>query len=184
MVFASIDLTRQKGIEGGLKMGLAESNDRWDVLQNELRVILEKEVFLTRELLSNLHQEEISLMLQDTGTCHYLLQQRGSLVDRLGDLRSFRDKTNDQILEILGKNLPLQVEEEIIPCPEEMGCEIISLRDQLVALTERMNLQKLRNQHLTAHPEHLISLRHHEIGAQEALRAKRKPAVAVYQIKK
>ena len=165
-------------------MELAKSKDRWDDLQNELRVILEKEVFLMRELLTNLHQEEISLMLQDNGTCHYLLQQRSVLMERLCDLRSFRSRMNDQISEVLGKRPHEEAEEEIIPHSEEMGCEIINLRDQLVALTERMNLQQMRNQHLTAHPEHLLSLRYQEKMAQEGLRAKRKPAVAVYQIKK
>lgn len=165
-------------------MALPESSDRWDHLHEELKMTLQKEIFLMRELLANLHQEELSLMLQDNGTYRQLMSQRSDMVEKLSRLRIFRTKTTQQIFALLGKKTTGSDFELIFPDTKEISCELLNLRDQLMALTERMNRQQTRNQHLTDHPEYLLSLHHQEKARQEQIRPKRKPIVATYQIKK
>ncbi|MBS0605814.1 MAG: hypothetical protein KF898_01820 [Parachlamydiales bacterium] len=165
-------------------MALPERSDRWDQLHEELRTTLQKEIFLMRELLANLHQEELSLMLQDHGTYRQLISQRSDMVEKLSHLRVFRTKTTQQIFALLGKKTSSSDYEQIFPDTEEISCEILNLRDQLMALTEKMNRQQTRNQHLTEHPEYLLSLHHQEKARQEQIRPKRKPIVATYHIKK
>lgn len=137
-----------------------------------------------RELLANLHQEELSLMLQDHGTYRQLMSQRSDMVEKLSHLRVFRTKTAQQIFAMLGKKATSFEFEQIFPDTEEIGCEILNLRDQLLALTEKMNRQQTRNQHLADHPEYLLSLQHQEKIRQEQIRPKRKPTVATYHLKK
>lgn len=165
-------------------MALPEQSDRWDQLHEELKTTMQKEISLMRELLANLHQEELSLMLQDHGTYRLLMNQRSDMVEKLGHLRVFRTKTTEQIFDMLGKKVTSADFEQILPDTEEISCEILNLRDQLMALTEKMNRQQSRNQHLTEHPEYLLSLHHQEKARQEQIRAKRKPIVATYHIKK
>lgn len=161
-----------------------KKSERWNELQEELRKTMQKEVSLMRELLANLHQQEVSLMLQDLGTYNLLLQQRSDMVEHLSHLRVFREKTTEHICDILGSQKRQHDLEQILPETDELSCEIVNLRDQLMALTDKMNRQQSRNQHLAEHPEYLLSLHHQEKARQEQTRAKRKPIVATYHIKK
>ncbi len=165
-------------------MSQHKKSERWTSLNEELRQTMQQEVSLMRELLANLHQEEVSLMLQDHGAYHSLVQQKSEMVERLSRLRLFREKTIAHICEILGPKQNRFEPEQILPDSDEISCEIINLRDQIVALREKMSRQLSRNEHLTEHPEHLLSLHHQEKARQQKIRAKRKPIVATYHIKK
>lgn len=165
-------------------MALPEQSDRWDQLHEELKMTMQKEISLMRELLANLHQQELCLMLQDQGTYRLLISQRSDMVEKLGHLSVFRTKTTQQIIKMLGKKVTSSDFERILPDTDQISCEILNLRDQLMALAEKMNRQQSRNQHLTEHPEYLLSLHHQEKARQEQIRAKRKPIVATYHIKK
>jgi hypothetical protein len=147
----------------------------WNALHTQLQQTLQKEVSMMRELLANMHQEELSLLLNDHGTLSQLLHERTLLVDRLSSLRTTRLNTAEKIEKITGTQSP----EQMFPLEEESSMEILSLRDQLMALTEQMNRQKNQNQYLTDHPAEA------KLAApQNATRAKRKASVATYQIKK
>lgn len=165
-------------------MASPEQPDLWNRLHEELKAALQQEISLMRELLTNLHQEELSLMLQDQGTQQQLILERGCMVEKLGLLRLSRNQKTEQIFELVGQQKTSSDFEQILPHTDVASCEILSLRDQLMALTEKMNRQQSRNQHLTEHPEYLLSLQHQEKARQEQTRAKRKPTVATYQIKK
>ncbi len=165
-------------------MALPEQSDRWEQLHDELKKNMQKEISLMRELLANLHQEELSLMLQDQGTHQLLVSQTSDMFEKLGYLRVFRTNMTQQIFEILGKKATSSELEQILPDTEGISCEILNLREQLMALTDKMNRQQSRNQHLMEHPEYLLSLHHQEKARQEQIRAKRKPIVATYHIKK
>jgi chromosome segregation ATPase len=152
----------------------------WQELHDGLRDGLQKEVHLTRELLSNLHQEEVSLMLHDSGSLNQIMQQRSHLLERLSVLRLQRLKMTRQIEEIASINNAHPTLEEILPPSEEISNEILSLSDQLSALNERMNRQHTQNQHLAEHPD-----RYHPPQMQpEQARPKRKASIATFHIKK
>ena len=83
-----------------------------------------------REILANMHQEELSLMLGDQNTLRLVLDERSKLLAQLSDLRLARLEISKQIED--SQDLSIH-------------CEILSLRDQILALVERMNFQNLRN---------------------------------------
>ena len=60
----------------------------WNMLHEQLSEALQKEVSIMRELLANLHQEELSLLLNDQGSLHELLEQRSRIIERLSMFRS------------------------------------------------------------------------------------------------
>jgi uncharacterized protein with von Willebrand factor type A (vWA) domain len=155
--------------------------ENWQNLHVSLRDGLQKEIYLMRELLSNMHQEEVSLILHDTGSLDQILQQRSQMLEKLSSLRLHRQETTEKIEKIISANHKNPSLDEILPPNEEMSTEILSLSDQLMALTERMNLQHSQNQRLAEHPDH----NHYPpLQPSPQTRPKRKASVATYQIKK
>jgi pantoate kinase len=151
----------------------------WQALHVSLRDDLQKEIHLTRELLSNMRQEEISFMLQDTGSLNLILQQRSEMLETLSILRLHRQETTAKIEKMASTNHRNPTLEEILPPSEEISTEILSLSDQLMALTERMNRQHSQNQRLAKYGDHMMHLQ-----PAPEVRPKRKSSVATYQIKK
>jgi hypothetical protein len=110
-------------------------NEEWNNLHDLLKETLKKEVSMMRELLANMHQEEVSLLLNDPGSVHELLEQRCFIVERLGSLRIARLEATSKIEKIATKEHPSSFQ-DVLPLEEEASTEILSLRDQLMALTE------------------------------------------------
>src|SRR5579871_2884787 len=135
-------------------MSEQSNQENWQALHVSLRDALQREIYLTRELLSNMHQEEVSLMLNDAGSLHQILQQRSEMLEKLSALRLHRQETTDKIEKIASANHKHPSLEEIIPTTDEMSTEILSLTDQLMALTEKIHRQYTQNQRLTEHPDH------------------------------
>ena len=123
-------------------------SEDWQTLHNILKEGLEKEIRLTRELLSNLHQEELSLMLHDVGSLNQVLQMRYSMLESLSALRLNRVKTTEKIEKIASSKNKHPSLEEILPPSDPITVEILSLSDQLMALTERLHRQNTHNQKL------------------------------------
>jgi hypothetical protein len=155
------------------------SEENWQALHVSLRDDLQREIYLTRELLSNMHQEEVSLMLSDSGSLNQILQQRSQMLEKLSAIRLHRQETTNKIEKIASANHKHPSLDEILPPNDDTSTEILSLTDQLVALTERIHRQHTQNQRLTEHPEHYPPLQ-----PMPEPRAKRKASVATYQIKK
>lgn len=155
--------------------------ENWVSLHDTLRNDLEKEVLLTRELLSNLHQEEISLMLHDAGSLNLVLQQRSHLLEKLSSLRLRRLETTEKIEKIASIDHKHPTIDEILPPQEGISTEILSLSDQLMALNQKMQRQSTQNQRLSEHPEHFTRP---PLEPSPESRPKRKASVATYQIKK
>jgi hypothetical protein len=120
-------------------------------------------------------------MLHDTGGLEQVLQQRSQMLEKLSSLRLHRQETTAKIEKIISANHKAPSLDEILPPDDEISTEILSLSDQLMALTERMNRQQSQNQRLVDHPDHS-----HYLPIQSSLqtRPKRKASIATYQIKK
>src|SRR5579863_9500004 len=99
----------------------------WIFLHEQLREALQKEVHIMRELLANMHQEELSLLLNDQGSLHELLDQRSIIIERLSAFRLMRIETTEKIEKILSKDA-LPTLENILPDAEETSTQILSLR--------------------------------------------------------
>lgn len=156
-------------------------SEEWQKLHDLLRENLQKEIYLTRELLSNMHQEEVSLILHDKGSLNWILQQRSQIMERLSLLRLHRIKTTEKIEKMASQTHPHPTLDEILPPNEEISTEILSLSDQLMALTERMNRQHNQNQRLAEYGDHTP---YPSLQPTIEPRPKKKVSVTTYQINK
>ena len=169
---------------------MPQKNDSLNSVHEELKTTMKKEVHLMREILANMHQEEVALLLNDKGSWNHVMQQRYYLVERLSDFRAARVKATSKLEKIVCQDSHLSCPslEQLLPSESEESCEILSLSDQIVALAERMNSQNFRNTGLVHQIEHQLSIphetRHYPMQHQEELRAKKKVSIATYQIKK
>jgi len=117
------------------------SQKNWNRLHDEIKVNLQKEVYLMRELLANLHQEVV-----DKEHSIQIMQQRQSLLERLNQARELRlvaTQKLETLIDPSSKDLKL---EQIMPLDDEQTTEVLSLNDQLGALTKKMNQQNIDNQ--------------------------------------
>lgn len=161
---------------------MGQNHENWQALHCFLRDDLQKEIHLTRELLANMCQEEVSLMLHDAGSLNFILQQRAQMLEKLSFLRVHRQEVTQKIEKIVSAENKNPSLDEVLPPNEEISTEILSLSDQLAALNEKMNRQHSQNQRLTEHPDH-----HHysqPLEQTQQTRPKRKASIATYQIKK
>jgi flagellar biosynthesis/type III secretory pathway chaperone len=159
-----------------------DPSNYWQALHSELKEGLETEIRLTRELLSNMHQEEISLMLHDSSTLNQVLQIRAEMLEKLSRLRLCRLKATEELEKVSSlKHQHRSSLEELLPPYEESSAEILSLSDQLITLTEKIHRQNAQNQRLIAHGDSSFYLAQH---LPPQSRPKRKVAIATYNIHK
>jgi len=131
----------------------------WTQHHTDLQNLLKKEIDTMRELLGNLHQEEMLILQKEMAYWNQLMEERGLLIQHLSHLRQDRMYTTE-ILESMNHshaNVPL---EELVPPDNENSWELLALRDQMLALMDRMNLQCSRNEMLT-------QLAHHQAAPQQ-----------------
>lgn len=153
----------------------------WHELHQILKEDLQREILFTRELLSNMHQEEVSLMLQDKGTLNLVLEQQFHLFERLSALRLHRQEVTSKIEKIVVNKKKIPSLEELLPSSDDISTEILSLSDQLVSLTQRMQTQRSYNQHLEQTGK---TISFHQQQMETPPRAKRKASIATYHLKK
>lgn len=151
----------------------------WNALHTELRLSMQKEVTLMRDLLTNLHQEELSLLMRDRTSWNQVMEERATLVRKLSSWRSTRIETTQKLHQLHLKakaDLPL---EELLPSEDENSCEVLTLRDQIAALTERMNRQNSRNQLLQQQAESKSSIPLESLPPQSAPSPQRRKRTSV-----
>ncbi len=118
---------------------------------------MQQELSISRDLLGNMHQEELSLIIQDQPSWNRVMIHRSQMLERLKTLRLQRVETTQEIVKTLGLKEANCDLEKLLPLNEEISYEIFNIRDQLIALTERMNHQQNLNHHLIEHKNSLMS---------------------------
>ena len=142
----------------------------WTEHHTDLQNLLKKEIDTMRELLGNLHQEEMLIIQKEMAYWNQLMEERGHLIQILSHLRQDRIYTTE-ILESMNHshaNVPL---EELVPPDNANSSELLGMRDQILALLDRMNLQCSRNEMLT-------QLAHHQTSPQHQPEKKAKISIA------
>jgi flagellar biosynthesis/type III secretory pathway chaperone len=126
---------------------------KWTQYHTELQNLMKKEIDVMRELLGNLHQEEMLIIRKEMAYWNQLMEERGHLIQQLSHLRQNRIFTTETLesLNHSHANVPL---EELLPPDNENSWELLALRDQIFALLDRMNLQCSRNEMLTQLARH------------------------------
>ncbi len=126
----------------------------WDKTEQALNRSMRKEIDLMREILSNMMQEEISLLNQDKSSWEDLMQGRFYLIEQVKVFRQDRINATNKLL-ILSDETTF---EKILAEEDEIACEIVFLLDQLITLSEKINSQNLRNQTVSKNDEHFIAI--------------------------
>lgn len=149
---------------------------------DRLKGPMQKEISLMREILANLHEEELSLLANDKIGWARAMQMRSDMVVELCLLRKERNLILQQLEELTRKQLkqkgiPLSLD-DLLPIKEANSSEIRSLFDQMIALIERMNMQNARNDRLFYQTKSEKSSRY--CSGPAARTAKRKTTVTTY----
>jgi hypothetical protein len=141
---------------------------------HQLKELMQKEVSLMREILANMHEEELSLLAGNKGQWELTMQQRSDMIADLGNIRKERIITGQKTT-----SSSMQTLEKLLPVAETLSSEILSLLDQIMALVDRMNLQNARNDSLFYQAKNLqeLPLRCPYPPPQLQPRARRKTAV-------
>ncbi len=125
--------------------------------EENLIALMQKEIALMREVLANMHEEEISLRMNDKHVWTKVLCQRAEILRLLSPLREKRIEAS--------KGFKKEVEMDHF--------EILTMRDQLMALIEKMNQQNATNESLYKGSERAPQL-------QKIPEAKKKSSIATY----
>lgn len=131
-------------------------------LQGELRTslkdIMNREIATMREMLSSLQMEQEIHLRNATDKLRPLLNQRQDITSALSDLREKRLKVLGRLAVSSGKQwspeASLCEESCIAMVLEHAGpdsCEIVLLRDQMLALLDQLKSYTERNNYLMAH---------------------------------
>lgn len=123
----------------------------WNETHTNLQQSMKKEIETMREILGNMHEEEITLISKDMVAKAHVMEERAKLIQRLTSLRNARLEATQKLESLafphgVPKEIPL---EKLLPSEDAATCETLMLRDQMMALIERMNLQSNRNELLT-----------------------------------
>lgn len=156
------------------------SKEKWNEMNEQLKLIMKREVSLLRELLSNMHEEELELIKEDTKGWEFLTQERIALFDRLDHLKQARLETREKMIDLLPlsqKNKPL---EAFLALNEENYSELELLKSQTSALLERTEFQNQRNVLLQQAKQQLI-LENSYAGLLKEHPKKKKSAVTTYE---
>jgi hypothetical protein len=158
---------------------------QWMETHDALRIVMQNEIRLMRELLANMHEEELVLLLNDNPGWTQVVQKRVSMLQSLKHLRGQREVTTKNIEGLVfsqGKKQIIGVS-DLLPSEEEITCEILSLSDQLVALMEKINYQNTRNEMLFLRTPHNAHLPDPSTPMADPMLqpAKRKSSVATYK---
>ena len=121
----------------------------WNKTHMELQQSMKKEIDALREILNNLHHEELSLLACDKDTQGLLLQERTLLLSKLDEIRKIRVLSQEKLYRLSQNTTPETPLENLLPLQESSSCETLILRDQMVALMERMQLQTSSNEMLS-----------------------------------
>lgn len=117
------------------------SKEKWENAHLNLNASLANEIHLMREILASLHQEELALLESDFKRFSEIMEERSDFVLQVRQQRQERmDSTA-----LLTKIAVEQNKAELLPPEEESSCDVLTKLDQLIALSERINLQNCRN---------------------------------------
>lgn len=125
--------------------------DKQFLVETEERVIslMNREVMLSREILANMHGEERALLSEDDGALEVVLHERSAPLQELMEIREERLDAELALEQQWGSDVDLKQTSLNINYQDIESFEVLILRDQLVALIEKMNMQQHSNYYLS-----------------------------------
>jgi len=115
-----------------------------------LRDVLARETTILRELLGNMHEEQEAILRGDTEMLKAVMAGREPLMVTLFECRTKRLRAIQSLP--FARALDGNLSEDVVDSLAEDGCptscEILSLRDQILAIIEKVKMQNERNRYL------------------------------------
>lgn len=143
-----------------------KKNEREETLRDELKELMEREIRVMRELLNNMQLEQEAHLNNATERLRSVLRQREPIVITLSEIRQERLDNLKQLTQLSGKEWPSSKDKEVefVKSIEYAGqdcCDVILLRDQMLALLSRLKNLTERNNYLIKHKvEHTKDMLH------------------------
>ncbi len=166
-------------------------------IQKSLREVMSREIRVLRELLANMQSEQQCHLNNDPETLKQVLGQREPLVQHLAEDRDHRLKLISELATALKKEIPEDQEidtelslELLKDYADEESCEVLLLRDQMLALLEQLRNTNGQNNYLIenklSHTKELIQRLHPAdpnttYGAQGKKQAKKTTVTVINQ---
>lgn len=118
----------------------------WTETHDHLQEVMKRELETMRQLLDNINLEEQFILKREKKYWTSMMEERTSLIQQLSEIRQNRLLITERLEAIL--HHPSSALEELLPTQHTNSWEVLSLRDQMVTLLDRMNLQTSRNEML------------------------------------
>lgn len=135
---------------------IPSSNPDWFQAKENLKKSMQEEISTMREILSNILQEEVALLDHNKTCWKDLMQSRFYMVEKVKFVRKDRIEATQKLISLSDE----KTFNNVIMDSEE-GCEISFLLDQLIALSDKINYQNIRNQVLLENVEHFLAIPNH-----------------------
>ncbi|MFS8564354.1 MAG: hypothetical protein LVR00_08660 [Rhabdochlamydiaceae bacterium] len=135
---------------------ISKKSPAWLEVHIQLQDSMRKEIEIMREILGNMHQEEYFLLSNDKVSRDHVVEERSLLLKRFNDIRQKRLLATETLENLSFPNADLEKAslEECLLQSDENSCETLLLRDQLVAIFNRITMQNSRNQLLCKLSQH------------------------------
>jgi len=117
---------------------------QWTETHDYLELVMKRELETLRQLLENMHMEEELIRRKEKKYLGRLMQERERLLEQLEAIRLDKVYIIKKLAALFSRQeVPL---EELLPPASGASFEILSLRDQMAALLDRVSLQKSRTE--------------------------------------
>jgi flagellar biosynthesis/type III secretory pathway chaperone len=132
-----------------------QSKEHLKSIQESLQSIMNTEISIMREVLGNMLDEQGAILHNNTEALKLVLSDREPRIFRMNEAREQRIEIVKELSKSLGGEVShdgqmgKQIDlENILNQADSDSIEILYLRDQIVALLEKMNTQNTRNSYL------------------------------------
>ena len=119
---------------------------RWTETHDYLQLVMKRELETMRQLLDNLHLEEQFIVRGEKKYWSSMMEERAHLKKQLQTLHKDKHYVTKKLESLTEQSNAML--ESLLPPQDTNSWEILSMRDQMHTLLERMNLQKSRNEML------------------------------------
>jgi flagellar biosynthesis/type III secretory pathway chaperone len=116
--------------------------------QDELAKIMYREVSILREILGNMREEQHTLLNNKADHLKSVLEQREQLLHNMVSARNQRTGKVHEIATLTDKLQEGDLLSVVLDPADPSSLELLSLRDQLLALLGQLNDQNTRNNYL------------------------------------
>ena len=134
---------------------MSRRNEKLLAAQHYLEGVMGKEISVMRDLLASMEDERQALMSDETMPLRELMNKRQGLLEKITQVRLNRIEAVKELVLLLGIHTSSDGQggepwmmSKLLDHRDMDSCHLLSLRDQILALLEKMNDYNTRNAYL------------------------------------